>query len=183
MEDRRGIGLIEGGQFVEHFRSLEAAQAAVADAQLDTGQIAVAIRGDEAAPAVVTGAGEGQSVPVGGLPVLLPLEKPEADVAADLGPRPVIGKGAKQRCQCCLVMAQLLMTVGAVAAGVDVVLHPSPALLQKPLKDSQRLLPAVVVVELPAVVELLAGLQFLSRVQLRLVDAQVPARFLMSRSR
>ena len=32
------------------------------------------------------------------------------------------------------------------------------------------------VVELPAVVELLAGLQFLSRVQLRLVDAQVPVR-------
>ena len=48
------------------------------------------------------------------------------------------GDFAEQRLQCCLVMAQLLMTVGAVAAGVDVVLHPSPALLQKPFKDSQR---------------------------------------------
>ena len=58
---------------------------------------------------------------------------------------------------------QLFLAVGAVAAGVDAVFHPAPALRQKRLKDRQGLLPLLVVVQLPAIVELLAGLQRLPR--------------------
>ena len=71
-------------------------------------------------------------------------------------------------------MAQLLVTVSAVAACVNVVLHPALAFFQKSLKDIQRLLPAMVVVELTAVVELLTGFQLFPSSQLGLVDTQVP---------
>ena len=120
-------------------------------------------------------------------------------------PRPgqVVGEGAQQRFQRRPLAPQLLMAVGTVAAGVDVVLHlrwvgavhevvppvgkvlygdfavthrktrpsdpdrnlrivvlhPAPALLQKPLKDLQGFLPAFMVIELPAIVELMPGLQ------------------------
>ena len=70
-------------------------------------------------------------------------------------------------------MAQLPMAVGAVATGVNVVFHPAPALFQKLLKDLQSLLPTAVIVELPAIIELLPGIQLLSRRQLGLVNAQV----------
>ena len=73
-------------------------------------------------------------------------------------------------------MAQLLVTVSAVAACVNVVLHPALAFFQKSLKDIQRLLPAMVVVELTAVVELLTGFQLFPSSQLGLVDTQVLGR-------
>ena len=88
VEDCGGIRFAGRGQLVEGLRLLPVAQAAVADAQLDTGEVAIAVWGDKTAPAVVPGTGQGQGVPVGCLPVLLPLEKPEADVAADLSPGP-----------------------------------------------------------------------------------------------
>ena len=63
--------------------------------QLDRGQIAVAVGGDKAAPAVVPGAGQGQGIPIGGQGELFPLEKPTAQLAAHLGAGPVIGKAAQ----------------------------------------------------------------------------------------
>ena len=60
-----------------------------------------------------------------------------------------------------------------MAAGVDVVFYPSPAIFQKRLKDRQGFFPPAVIVELPAIVELMPGLQNFSRVQLGLVDPQV----------
>ncbi len=176
MEDRGGIGFIDGGQLVEHFGSLEVAQAAVADAQLDTGQIAVAIRGDKAAPAVVTGASEGQSVPIGGLPVLLPLEKPEADVAADLGPGPVIGELAQQAPPAPPGCGPALCgKLGAVAACSNVFSthpRPSPGTPQSP----QSLLPAVMVSRAPGHSLELLRASSLSRLQLALIDTQISVR-------
>ena len=69
--------------------------------------------------------------------------------------------------------SELLMAVGAVTAGVDVVFHPAAPVRQEPLKNCQRLFPALVVIQLPAIVELMPGLQNFSRVQLGLVDPQV----------
>ena len=86
---------------------------AVTDAQLDAGEVSVAVQGDEAAPLIVSGTGQGQRVPVGGLPVVLLLEKPAADLTADLGTGLVIGERAQQYRQFLLCMAQLLLAVGA----------------------------------------------------------------------
>ena len=85
VENRGGIRFAGRSQLVKGLRLLPVAQAAVADAQLDTGKVAIAVRGDETTPAVVPGTGQSQGVPVGCLPVLLPLEKPEAEVCCDIG--------------------------------------------------------------------------------------------------
>lgn len=66
---------------------------AVTDAQLDTGEITIAVRRDKAAPAIIPGAGQSQSVPVGRVP-LLP-EEAVSDLTADLCPGSVVGEAAK----------------------------------------------------------------------------------------
>ena len=50
VKNRRGIRFEGGGQLVERLCSFGVAQAAVADAQLDAGQAAAAVRRNEAAP-------------------------------------------------------------------------------------------------------------------------------------
>ena len=69
--DRRGIRLAGRGQLVKGLRSFPVSQVAVADTQLNTREVAVTVRGDKTAPAVVTGTGQGQGIPVGCLPVPL----------------------------------------------------------------------------------------------------------------
>lgn len=106
VENGRRIRLKGGGQLVKGLRPILVTQAAMADTQLDTREIAVAVRGDEAAPAVIPGAGQGQGVPVGGLPVFFPPEEPEADLTADLRAGTVVEETAKQGPQCLLIVAQ-----------------------------------------------------------------------------
>ena len=84
-----------GGQFIEGFRSFLVAQMAVTDAQLDTGEITIAVRRDKAAPAIIPGAGQSQSVPVGSLLVPLLPEEAVSDLTADLCPGSVVGEAAK----------------------------------------------------------------------------------------
>ena len=91
----RVVRLIGRGQLVELLRPFLVAQAAVADAQLDTGQITVAVRRDKTASAVIPRTGQSQGVPVGRLAVPLPLEKPPAQLTAYLRPGTVVEKGTK----------------------------------------------------------------------------------------
>ncbi len=52
----------------------------------------------------------------------------------------------------------MFVTVGAVAAGVNIVLHPATAVCQKLLKNQQSIFIALVIVEFAAIVKLLAGI-------------------------
>ena len=112
-------------QLVKFFRPFLITQAAVADTQLDTGQIAITIRRNKAASAVVPGTSQSKSIPICSLTVSFLLEKPASYLTADLRPGPIISKSTEQRCQCRFRLAQLLPAIGAVAAGINVILHPA----------------------------------------------------------
>ena len=170
------VGLILPGAVVVFGGAGAFAQPVVADAQLDAGQVAVAVGADESARTVVAFAGERELIPEGRLPVARAVEKMLPDVAADLCARRIVLEGAQQRGKRRTRLFHRVAAPGEVAAGLDVVFDPAASPVQERLKHADGVGIAAVVVELARVVELVARRELSLCGELLFVDAQVARR-------
>lgn len=170
----RGRWAVNTGFAVVFFRFFIFSQPVVAHAELNTGEIAIAIFGDERPACFIFRNLQRKRIPEDGGLVVSQAHPQRAELAADFRARGVIAERACERLERSGKVARIPIAIGKDFACLNVVLDPPFAFRKERFKLLLCAAVFFVVIELAAIIKKIARAERLSVCALRFIDAQVP---------